>query len=134
MPQACRVVLSALVLTLVAGAAWAQSSQDRFRKLDTNNDGLVDDDEYDAGARASFALLDTNHDGWVTLDELRAAQDPNAGGIGADGLARKQLATMDLNYDNLISEDEFVAFANQSKSSYDKNGDGRLTSDDFGPR
>lgn len=119
-------------LLAIAGATQAQVSVDRFNQLDTNHDGIVDQDEYDAGARASFAALDTDHDGLVTLDELRAPLDPNAGGIGRDGMARAQLAAMDLNYDNAISEAEFVAYADQSMSKYDKDGDGRLTAWDFG--
>ncbi len=122
-----------IIMSVLAMPGWAQSSQARFRQLDSNHDGLVDQAEYDAGARQSFAALDRDHDGYVSLDELRASIDPNAGGIGADGMARAQLMTMDQNYDNLISEAEFVDFADQSMSKYDRNGDGRLTSDDFAP-
>lgn len=133
MTQACSFAIPFLLLAALAGLASAQSAQDKFTQLDRNGDGIVDQDEYEAGARASFASMDTNRDGWISLDELRASMDPNAGGIGADGLARKQLAAMDLNDDNLISEDEFVAFANQSIPTFDKNGDGRLTREDFQP-
>lgn len=129
---ACIAIFFSLSMACI-GATWAQSAMDKFRLLDKNNDGVVDKDEYDAGARAQFAQLDANHDGWVTLDELRASQDPNAGGIGADGMARQQLEAMDLDGDNLISEDEFVAFADQSIATFDKDGDGVLTSRDFGP-
>jgi Ca2+-binding EF-hand superfamily protein len=127
-------LLASVLLALPAGAALAQVSQARFQQLDVDHDGEVDAAEYEAGARASFAALDTDHDGFVTLDELRATIDPNTGGIGRDGTARAQLAAMDQNYDNVISEDEFVDFANLKLPSYDKDGDGRLTSRDFGPR
>jgi Ca2+-binding EF-hand superfamily protein len=134
MTNACSFAIPVLLLATLAGSASAQGSQDRFTQLDRNGDGRVDQDEYEAGARASFASMDTNRDGWIGLDELRATLDPNAGGIGADGMARTQLAAMDLNDDKLISEDEFVAFANQSIATFDKDGDGRLTRADFQPR
>lgn len=134
MTKACSFAVPVLLLATLAAPAPAQSAQDRFAQLDSNGDELVDQGEYEAGARASFASMDTNRDGWITLDELRASLDPNAGGIGADGLARQQLAAMDLNDDNLISQDEFVAFADQSMSTFDKDGNGRLTREDFQPR
>ncbi len=127
-------LVAGMLLSLPAGVAMAQVSQARFQQLDVDHDGEVDADEYEAGARASFAALDTDHDGYVTLDELRASIDPNTGGIGRDGTARAQLAAMDQNYDNMISAEEFVIFASQKLPSYDKDGDGRLTSRDFGPR
>lgn len=134
MPKASPLAIPFLLLATLAGSAPAQSALDKFTQLDRNGDGIVDQDEYEAGARASFASMDANRDGWISLDELRASLDPNAGGTGADGMARTQLAAMDLNNDNLISEDEFVAFANQSMATFDKDGDGRLTRQDFEPR
>lgn len=134
MSNAGRLAASIFLLAAVTATASAQSALDRFNQLDRNGDGIVDADEYEAGARASFAVLDTDHDGLVTLDELRASIDPNTGGIGRDGTARAQLATMDQNHDNVISEDEFVEFANQALPGYDKDGDGRLTRRDFEPR
>lgn len=135
MPFSRRRAVPALLLVLGTATAAAQTGWlDQFGKLDGNGDGIIDLNEYQAGARAAFAPLDSDRDGWITLYEMRASLDPNTGGAGADGLARTRMAAMDLNHDNLISEDEFIAYADQSIETYDKDGDGRLTRQDFQAR
>lgn len=135
MPFSRRRAVPALLLVLGTATAAAQTGWlDQFGKLDGNGDGIIDLNEYQAGARAAFAPLDSDRDGWITLYEMRASLDPNTGGAGADGLARMRMKAMDLNHDNLISQDEFVAYAGQSIDSDDRDGDGRLTRQDFQAR
>lgn len=131
MPVSCRHLVPVLLLVLSMAAGAQSVWLDQFAQLDGNADGIVDLAEYQAGARAAFAPLDTDRDGWITLYEMRAALDPNIGGAGADGVARMRMEAMDLNHDSLISQDEFVAYAEQSIDSYDRDGDGRLTRQDF---
>jgi|GEM_PF-2906204 len=130
------LVSSVLLLGMAITDASAQYPEDKFRQLDKNSDGVVDSQEYQAGARASFASMDLNKDGSVDVEELIAsgAANRNAGGMAPESIARTQMAAMDLNHDGLISENEFLEISNQAYSSFDKDGDGRLTSRDFGPR
>lgn len=131
MPVSCRHLVPVLLLVLSMAAGAQSVSLDQFAQLDGNADGIVDLAEYRAGARAAFGLLDTDRDGWVTLYEMRASLDPNTGGAGADGVARMRMEAMDLNHDTVISQDEFVAYAEQSIDSHDRDGDCRLTRQDF---
>ncbi|TAA23220.1 MULTISPECIES: EF-hand domain-containing protein [Pseudoxanthomonas] len=131
MPRLRPEPLLGLVLLGLSAPVLAQVSQARFDQLDADHNGVVDLAEYDAGARVSFAALDLDHDGFVTLDEMRASIDPNTGGIGREGTARARIEAMDKNYDKLISEAEFIDYAEQAMAQYDRDGDGRLTRWDF---
>ena len=61
-----------------AGAARPGMRIDGF---DTNKDGVITKEEFDAGMAARFTELDANHDGVMTADEQRAAR----GRMGAGG-------------------------------------------------
>jgi len=51
-----------------------------FNLLDRNGDGAIDQDEFNAFAKAVFAALDTNGDGKITQDELDKALPFMGGG------------------------------------------------------
>lgn len=48
------------------------SAAEKIKMFDTNNDGALSADEYNAGAKKMFEQLDTNHDGFLSKDELVA--------------------------------------------------------------
>jgi hypothetical protein len=49
-----------------------RSFEERFKRLDRNNDGTISRDEWTRKPEA-FDRLDANHDGVLTQDELKAA-------------------------------------------------------------
>ena len=51
-----------------------QSPQQIIGQIDTNKDGKVSLQEYEAAPLASFNRLDANHDGTVTPQEIQAAR------------------------------------------------------------
>ena len=107
--------------------------------LDVNKDGVIDATEL-ANASAVLAKLDKNGDGQITLDELRPQRPADAPEPRADAPKRPLpplLAALDTDGDGVISATE-LANAAASIAKLDKNGDGKLTSDEFmgghGPR
>lgn len=69
------LISTSLVATvLLAGTAFA-NEQEKFRTMDTNNDGRITAAEHAAGAQRMFTMMDTNKDGAVTMEEMKAHKD-----------------------------------------------------------
>jgi Ca2+-binding EF-hand superfamily protein len=82
--------------------------QQRFQLLDKNGDGKVTREEF-LGAAEVFDRLDTDKDGVLTLDEFSKAP-PGAGFGGAGGfqaLLRERLKSMDKDGDGKVTREEF---------------------------
>jgi Ca2+-binding EF-hand superfamily protein len=91
-----------------------------------------------ANAPAALAKLDKNGDGQITLDELRPARPADAPQPAANAPKHPHppiLEALDTDGDGVISAAE-LANASASLAKLDKNGDGKLTPDEFmgGPR
>lgn len=103
--------------------------------LDLNRDGTIDATEL-AKASASLKALDKNRDGKLTTDEY--SQQPPGGGPGGQGgpgdrrRVMPLIDALDLNHDGIIAADE-IAKAGESLKKLDKNGDGKLTTDEYEP-
>lgn len=100
-----------------------------FAKMDTNHDGVVTHDEFDAFVKAkqaemqakraehrdrAFARMDTNHDGMLSRQEFDAPMGPppggpgGPGGHGRHGMMRGHMAAMwfdraDANHDGKVT-------------------------------
>lgn len=110
-----KTILAAAV-TLLAGTGLAMAQQApamheaHLNQLDTNDDGGVSQEEYQAFMNASFARLDSNGDG--VLDQNEVAQV----------LTPEQFAATDANSDGRASRNEFL---NQVMSDFARADSGR---------
>jgi hypothetical protein len=108
-----------------------------IRALDTNHDGVIDAAEI-ANAPAALLTLDTNGDGKLTPDEYlphRPNGGTNAIPTGPDGKLPRPpiIAALDPNGDGVIDAQE-IANAPAELLTLDKNGDGKLTPDEWRPQ
>lgn len=94
----------------------------QFSALDTNGDGVVTRAELDAVRTKSFRRLDTNNDGKLSLAEAIALRGTSA---------TKRMAQLDTDKDGTVSLVEFLEAGRVMLMRADRNGDGRLTFDEF---
>lgn len=133
-----KVLLVAIGLAALAGAcgmAQAQDHQDGpgrgglFQRFDTNHDGTVTRQEFDAQRAANFAQLDANHDAQLSRDEMRAGfQHAMWSRHGRHGNRGGMLARADANHDGNITRDEFLARPEQMFDRLDKDHNGTISS------
>ena len=98
-------------------------------RYDTNKDGVVDRAEWKAGQEARFKRLDTNGDGKLTQDEL-FARTPAVGNsvLPSDRQVERQSSyfqLLDTNKDGVVTLEEFMAQADRNFARCDVNKDGK---------
>ncbi len=98
-------------------------------KYDANHDGTLTRDELIAGLKAEFAVLDTHHTGCLTPDQVT---EINQERIAADQSTATPL--QDWNQDGCVDYREFSAAAYSLFDQLDRNGDGKVTPQEFNPR
>lgn len=71
-----------------AGVAFANPNEgdDKFRKMDADNDGRVTAAEHAAAAQDMFAMMDANRDGAVTMEEMKAHKGMKKDRAHKDGM------------------------------------------------
>jgi hypothetical protein len=99
-------------------------------RYDTNKDGVVDRAEWKAGQEARFKRLDTNGDGKLTQDEL-FARTPAIGNsvLPTDRQVQRQstyFQLLDADKDGVVTLAEFMAQADRNFARCDINKDGRI--------
>lgn len=98
-------------------------------KYDSNHDGTLTREELVAGLRAEFAALDTRHTGCLTPDQV---DEINQARIAADQSAATPI--QDWNQDGCVDFREYSAAAYSLFDQLDRNGDGKITPQEFNPR
>lgn len=121
-----------------------------FTKMDANKDGKLDQADREAHRaerkQAMFATLDTDKNGAISRDEFNAERGPRAGGEkgegkgghrmgkrhggghGGMGMMMGQMA--DTNKDGAVSRAEFLAAHEAHFAKVDANKDGKITPDE----
>lgn len=121
------VLLATAVAATVAGAAIAAPQSGATRKIDLNNDGVIDRTEAAAHPRlaASFDQLDKNRDG-----KLDASERPHhrKGGHGRHGGGMDRIVKADADGDGRISRTEAgsLRFIGEKFAEIDSNRDGYI--------
>jgi Ca2+-binding EF-hand superfamily protein len=124
-----KVILTAGVLALASGAAFAQERHgagQMFERSDTNKDGSVARDEFLAARAEQFAKLDKNSDGF--LDDADLPERAKEHRAERGGKLRQQF---DTNGDGKLAKDEFVNGPTPMFDAADKNGNGLLDSSEL---
>ncbi|HEY8520016.1 MAG TPA: hypothetical protein VIN61_08055 [Gammaproteobacteria bacterium] len=135
------LALGAFGAALAVGTVAAQprsGADPWFERLDTNGDGVIERDEFEASRRSQFERADADGDGYLSDDELRAL--PERGGMGGRGHSRgrrwagrmpdvggQALARHDTDGDGRLSAQEFLAAESPMLRRLDTDRDGRIT-------
>ncbi len=114
-------MISTLAGVGVAAAQPAGGPGKHFEELDTNKDGTVTVQEFEAGALARWTAADTNQDGKVTADEFQAAHQAHA---------QERFASKDSNGDGLLQRSELARMPDEFFTKLDTNKDGALSKDE----
>ena len=131
---------------LIPLAALAQETPGShfIENWDLDGNGSVSSEEITERRGDIFVMFDQDENGmlsgeeYVLFDETRAADmENNAGGHGKGGGRMQEgltLAFNDINTEGNVSKEEFVSNSAAWVAQIDRNGDGMITSADFGPQ
>lgn len=120
-----------LVLAMIAAPAIAGDGKGRFMKhFDTNNDGSVNMEEFNAAAVERFKRMDADNSGAVSREEFRGYMRARK-----DERKQKKFARMDSNGNGSVERDEFLAHkqarAERKFTRMDKNADGSVSKEEY---
>ena len=121
------VFAAATLCAVAVPAAHAQTLAD-FERIDTNKDGAVSAEEFDAARRRDFDLLDANKDGFLSRQEFiqQRGADPKL-----TQLRERRFNDLDANRDGRIGRDEYLAYGRNLFILLDRDRDGRITRAEF---
>jgi len=112
-----KLLLIWLGAVTLATAVQAQTVEERFRRLDSNGDGLIAWAEAEPTRAAEFNQMDRNRDSYVTSDEF-AGRAMSLGSYDADGDGRLTLS-------------EYVGRHRAMFASFDEDRDGHISPSEF---
>ena len=126
---------------LASGAAMAEMPGEHFiENWDLNEDGEVTAEEAAERRSDVFAAFDSNEDGildaeeYVLFDQARAEDQKGRPGRRHGPARGMTLEANDVDGDGAVSEDEFIGRTAEWIARIDRDGDGVVTLADFGPR
>lgn len=135
-----------LALLALAAPAWAQVQQPGshfIENWDLDGDGVVSLEDITTRRGDVFLTFDYDEDGaldaeeYAFFDEARENDMKNNGGHGTGNAMRRVSEGMTLVFNDTdgngeVSQEEFIAHAGDWMAMLDRNGDGSVTSNDFG--
>jgi Ca2+-binding EF-hand superfamily protein len=125
---ALSLYVSAQSNPVAASGAHPSLFQHMLQKMDTNGDGRITLDEYLAAANAHFKSIDSQHKGSVDAADIASSPEATA---RIDQRAQSMVKRLDTTGNGFVTQDEFVAAAQQRFARLDKNADGKLTPDEL---
>lgn len=96
-----------------------------FQELDTNKDGVISQQEFEAKAAAKLKGADTSKDGFVNFDEYRAFALKEIEQRHQE-MMKRRFERMDANKDGKISAEEMKAASDKMFTKMDMNKDGKI--------
>lgn len=139
------LLIAAMAIATMANAGNGQPGGHFVENWDGNEDGQVTLEEATERRGDIFVTFDENDDGFISaeeymaFDEARAAdhEGENAGAGKRNG--RRASVGMELDFndvdnDGRVSREEFLARTADWFAILDRNGDGVVTTGDFGPQ
>jgi Ca2+-binding EF-hand superfamily protein len=97
-----------------------------FKRLDKNDDRVIDAREARLAMVADFKASDVNHDGVITLRDVQISLNRARGGRATGSINR--YLPYDTNHNGRITRGEYVAAVRQQMfKPMDSNHDGRIT-------
>lgn len=131
MKRMIAILGSLLLASCSAMAADGERARDIFRELDMNGDRKIEFGEVEAARAKLFDRLDANRNGALDPEEIQAAVDraKSTRGGGAVELAdlQQRKSIMDRNGDGRISRNEFADFIPDRLAKADVDGDQALS-------
>ena len=126
-----------LTLMMLGGVAFAGSAfahgddkDNKFKTMDTNNDGQVSSAEHAAGVSKMFTSMDADRDGFVTtteMDSYHMGMTPAKSGKQMKMSSTDKIRKMDTDNDGKLSSAEHGTGAQSMFTSMDADSSGSLS-------
>ena len=65
------ILIAFSIIVLINGPAFAGDGAKKFKSMDTNKDGMITDEEFNAYSDKKFSKMDADNDGSVSVDEMK---------------------------------------------------------------
>ena len=120
-----------------SGMMMGQGMMGRMAAIDSNNDGLISDDEAAAQVESVFAAMDGDDDGELTEDEYMSVRMGMGRRLNEDRQKAMQerkkarFGEMDADKSGKVSQAEFIAGGKARLQAADTDKDGKVTPWEF---
>ena len=112
-----------------------QAEESMFKNMDSNGDGVVSRDEFNAFYAKRFAELDVNKGGNLTVDEIKGGIKNPMGDRMSSGMTHlnERFSAADVNHDGGLDREEAKAMPLLSMyfEEVDTNHDGKVTRQEY---